>query len=412
MMPLTVRGIHPDETEVFLRAMSTPFAFDVEEDAEQRSRRLERFSRLFEPERARCAYDGATMVGTLGAFSIDMTVPGGVVACAGTTMVTVLPTHRRRGVLRAMISGHFEEARRRGDPIAALWASDSGIYHRFGYGMATVFAEAKIHRDHIDLHRLAVAPLPVRLVGADEAPDLIRPVYDRVASRRPGMYARDDRWWARRLRDPADDREGATAFRYAVVDGPDGVEGYVQYRLKAGDWAQHHGNGEIKVREILAETPQAAVSLWSFIMGHDLVATIDTGFLPEDDPLFSILDGWRRAMPTILDQLWVRILDLPAALEARRYSADGQLSLAVTDPMGGSVTNLQLAVEGGIGTVTHRDADPDLNLDMEDLGAAYLGRSRFRQLARAGRLTGTPEALTLADAMFGWDPAPWCQEVF
>jgi predicted acetyltransferase len=412
MTPLTVRGIEAGETEAFLSAMSTPFGFDVDEDAEERSQQLERFSQLFEPERARCAFDGDTMVGTLGVFSLDMTVPGARVACAGTTMVTVLPTHRRRGALRAMIAAHLEEARLRGDPIAALWASDSGIYHRFGYGMASVFAEAKIHRGHIGLHRMAAAPLPVRLVGADEARDVIRPVYDRVASRRPGMYARDDRWWARRLRDPADDREGATAFRYAVVDGPDGVEGYVQYRLKPGDWAEHHGNGEVKVREILAETPQAAVSLWSFIMGHDLVATIETGFLAEDDPLFSILDGWRRAMPTLLDQLWVRILDISAALEGRRYSADGQLSVAVTDPLDRSVTNFRLTVEDGIGTVTHHTGDAELTLDLEDLSAAYLGRSRFRQLARAGRLTGTPETLALADAMFGWDPAPWCQEVF
>jgi predicted acetyltransferase len=411
-MMLTVRGIEAGETEAFLRAMSTPFAFDVDDDAEERSQQLERFAQLFEPERARCAFDDDTMVGTLGAFSLDMTVPGGRVACAGTTMVTVLPTHRRRGALRAMITAHLEEARLRGDPIAALWASDSGIYHRFGYGMASVYSEATIHRSHVDLHRLAPSPLPVRLIGADAAAEAIRPVYDRVTARRPGMYARDDRWWVRRLRDPADDRDGATAFRYAVVDGPDGVEGYVQYRLKPGDWSEHHGNGQIKVREIITETPRAAVALWSFIMGHDLVSTIETGYLPEDDPLYSILDGWRRAMPTISDQLWVRILDLPTALEARRYSANGQLTVAVTDPMDGSVTKVRLTVEDGIGTVTHHTGDAEMALDLEDLSAAYLGRPRFRQLARAGRLTGTPETLALADAMFGWDPAPWCQEVF
>lgn len=407
-MPLAVRGIEAGETEAFLRAMSTPFAFDVEDDAGQ----LERFSQLFEPERARCAFDGDTMVGTLGVFSLDMTVPGGRVACAGTTMVTVLPTHRRRGVLRAMVTAHLEEAKLRGDPIAALWASDSGIYHRFGYGMASVYSETTIHRPHIGLHRLAAAPLPVRLIDAAVALETIRPVYERMTARRPGMYARDDRWWARRLRDPSEDRDGATAFRYAVVDGPDGVEGYVQYRLKAGDWSEHHGNGRIKVREIMAETPQAAVSLWSFIMGHDLVATIDTGLLPEDDPLFSILDGWRRAMPTILDQLWVRLLDIPAALEARRYSSDGELAVAVTDPMDGSATNLLLTVEDGIGTVAHHTGHAEMILDLEDLGAAYLGRPRFRQRARAGRLTGPPQTLALADAMFEWDPAPWCQEVF
>lgn len=406
-MPIEIRGIQASDTGDYLRAMSTPFAFDPTEPELP-----ERFSRLFEPERARCAFDGDRIVGTLGAFSLDMTVPGGRVPCAGTTQVTVLPTHRRQGALRGMIEAHFAEARAHGDPIAALWASDSAIYHRFGYGMASVFAEARIERSHADVHRLSPPVRPVQLVQADEALERIRPVYDRVAAVRPGMYARDDRWWERRLRDRADDRDGGTPFHYAVVEGHDGAEGYVQYRIKPGDWEHHHGDGEIRVREILADTPEAAASLWTYLLGHDLVASISTGMLPEDEPLFSLLDGWRRAMPTILDQLWVRLLDVPAALEARRYSNDGALTIAVHDPMDGTVTTRRLTVEDGIGTVDHHTGDPDVSLDMEDLGAAYLGRARFRQLARAGRLTGSSDALALADAMFGWHPAPWCQEVF
>lgn len=406
-MPIDIRGIQASDAERYLRAMSTPFAFDPNEvDL------LERFSLLFEPDRARCAFDGEEIVGTLGVFSLDMAVPGGRAPCAGTTQVTVLPTHRRRGALRGMIAAHFEEARTHEDPIAALWASDSAIYHRFGYGMATVFAEARIDRSHAALHRLVPEPGPVRLVPAEEAPATIRPVYDRVAATRPGTYARDDRWWERRLRDRPHDRDGGTPFLYAVVDGPEGVEGYVQYRIKPGDWEHHHGDGELRLREVFAETPEAAASLWAYLLGHDLVASITTGMLPEDDLVFSLLDGWRRAMPTVVDQMWVRILDVPAALEARRFGTDGALTVAIHDPMDRSLSTHRLTVEDGIGTVDHHTGDVDITLDIEDLGAAYLGRSRFRRLARTGRLAGSPDALALADAMFGWDPAPWCQEVF
>lgn len=407
-MGLEVRGITAAETERFIATMSTPFAFDIDDDPGM----VERFSVLFEPDRARCAFDGADMVGTLGSFSLDMTVPGGHVPCAGTTMVTVLPTHRRRGVLRAMIAAHFEEARLRHEPIAALWASDSGIYHRFGYGMATVLAEAEIDRSHIHLHRLAPTPRPVRLVDAEDALEQIRPVFGRVARSRPGMYARSDGWWDRRLRDRPSDRQGATAFRYAVTEGGSGVDGYVQYRIKPGSWDSHHGDGKVVVRELVAENAGAAVSLWSYLLNHDLVATVSTGMLPEDSELFSMLDGWRRAMPRLVDQMWVRLLDVPAALEARRYSSDGTLDLGVHDPMEDTTTTYRLTVEDGVGTIDRHLGDADVLLDVEDLGAAYLGRAHLRRLSRAGRLSGSAEALALADAMFGWDPAPWCQEVF
>jgi predicted acetyltransferase len=407
-MPIEVRGIEPAEAEHFLSALTTPFAFDTDDDPKA----LERFSLLFESDRARCAFDGDSIVGTLGVFSLDMTVPGGRVPCAGTTQVTVQPTHRRRGVLRSMIQSHFEEARLRNDPIAALWASDSGIYHRFGYGMASVYAEARIPRGHTKLHRRAPDMLPVRLVDAADVLEVIRPVFDRMVAIRPGSFNRTEEWWARRLRDIPSDREGATAYRYAVADGPGGPEGYVQYRLKSGDWSSHHGDGEVQVREIIAETPAASASLWTYLMGHDLVTTITTGLLPEDDPLFSILDATRRGAPTVFDQIWLRILDLPAALEARAFSAEGTLVIEATDPMDGSTSRHRLTVDGGVGTCGPTSDPVDIHLDIEDLGASYLGRPRFRQLARAGRLTGSPESLTLADRMFAWDPAPWCQEIF
>jgi predicted acetyltransferase len=394
------------DTLAFLQGLSGPFFFDIEDPDSE----LARFSVLFEPERGLMAYDGDTLAGTVGTFTLSMTVPGGRVACGGTTMVSVQPTHRRRGVLRRMMTAHLEGVRERGEVMAALWSSDSAIYGRFGYGMASVFAEATIDRDHAGFHRLAPAPGRVRMVEADEATSVMRPVYDRACARRPGMFDRGDGWWTRRVRDEPRDRDGASAYRYAVVDGDHSPTGYAQYRLKEGSWAERHGDAVVRVVEIVADDAEAAASLWSFLLGHDLVGRIETGRLPEDDALFSLLAGPRRSAPVLTDQLFVRLIDVPAALEGRRFAADGRVSFTVGDPVGG-VASYLLEIDGGVATCCSAQ-DGDIHLDLEDLSGCYLGRARFRALARAGRLRGADAALGFADRAFSWDPAPWCQEIF
>lgn len=407
-MALTIRGISGEELPSFLEAMATPFAFDLTDEETEH----ERFSAIIETERARCAFDGDTMVGTLGSFSFDMTVPGGETSCAGTTMVTVQPTHRRRGLLRQMIRAHFDDAMERGESIASLYASDSAIYGRFGYGLASVHAQVTVSRAHVSFHRLAPEPLPVRMIEDAEAREVLPGLFEAVRQRRPGAFARSDAWWShRRFRDEPDQRGGATAFRYAVAEGPDGPEGYVQYRLKQG-WTDHHGDHTVRVRELVSLTPAAASALWNLVLTHDLAGTIEAHDLPVDEPLFDLLAAVRRAAPTLTDQLWVRVLDIPAALSARRYPVEGSLVFEVHDSFGDASGAYRLT-GGPDGADCIRSTDPaDIALDVEDLGACYLGRARFGALARAGRLTGSAEALRTADLMFTWDPAPWCQEVF
>lgn len=414
MTPVTIRAIGSGELEDFMRSMSGPFAFDLPDDDADRANLLQRFGAVFEPERTRCAFDGDTMVGTLGVFSLDLTVPAGRVRCSGTTMVTVAASHRRRGVLRTMMEAHLEEARSHGDPVAGLWASDSAIYGRFGFGLAAQDARVEISRRHVDLHRLAPEPATARFVDAEAAAELLPRIYGRVLPTRPGMYGRSPVWWElRRLRDTPDRRNGATAFRFAVTEGEDGTPtGYVQYRVKS-DWDDLHGAHEVRVVELMATSPEAAAGLWSVVLSHDLAKTIKAELRPVDDPLFDLLAARRRAAPQITDSLWIRILDVPAALTARGYSAPGDVVIGAVDPLDGAASRYRLVVDAdGTARCGVTEAEPDVELDLEDLGGAYLGWARFRRLAAAGRLRGRDEALATLDRMFTWDPAPWCPEVF
>lgn len=407
-MPVEIRPVGAEDAEKFLRAMSGPFLFDLPTDDKELRQRLDRFSQVFEPDRARCAFDGSKMVGTLGVHSFSMAVPGGTVACAGTTMITVQVTHRRRGVLSRMMSAHLGDAIERDEPIAALWASDSAIYGRYGYGLATQEMEIEFPSQHATLHRSAAIPAPVEVLDPVEARERLPGIYAEVMKQRPGMFARSDVWWDRRLRDDPDSREGATAFRFLSV-GED--RGYAIYRAKL-NWEDGHGAGELRVRELMAADPASEVGLWSLLASTDLIGKVVAGHRPPDDVILHLFAGPRRVKAALTDALWIRVLDVPQALAARSYGIDGTVILEVIDPMGLSGGRFRLEHVAGVSRCDRTDREPDLTVGIEELGACYLGWSRFGAFGRTGRVQGTPEALRRADLMFGWDPAPWCPEIF
>lgn len=410
-MALAVRPVGAEDLDAFRAALHTTFAHEPDPAFEEAD--AARFRSWFEIERAHCVIEGDALVGTLGTFSLPMTIPGAhPVSVAGTTMVTVLPTHRRRGALRMLMSAHFAEVRERGEPLAALFASDSAIYGRFGYGLATVWAETTVDRRHVDRHRLVERPASVKLVS----PELLRPLAKRVMDRllpdRPGMFARSELFWDRRFEDRPSGRDGATRLRGVLVEEAGEPTGYALYRVKAGTWSESHGDAVVRVNEVLATTPGAAVGLWSFLLEHDLVKSIELFGLPEDDPVFAMLAGFRRARPRVTDQMFIRVMDVASALEARSYQTDGRLVLGVGDEDGFAAGTYLLEVDGGRAVCRPTIDDPDIGLSVEDLGSAYLGRSRLRQLSTVGRVTGRPETVAGADTLFGWPVAPWCQDIF
>ena len=406
-MGVSITSVDKDRASDFYAAMGKSFGFDIEDP-----KRLEIYVEMMEWDRSRAAVDGDEIVGTAGAFSLDLTVPGSTMPCGGTTVVSVLPTHRRQGILRSMIDSHLADVRDREEPIAGLWASDSAIYGRFGYGCAAYGTDVEITREHTQFHRLAPTPAPVRLLRLEEAKDALPPFYDRVRRDIPGFYARSEPWWRlRRFRDESDGRNGATAYRYAVTETGGRVTGFVQYRFK-DTWSDGHGTGEVRIRELVAEDPAGWAGLWRFALDHDLTAKILAPDRSTRDPLFEMLAGTRRAARKVGDSLWIRIMDVAKALEGRSYSATANVVVQFHDPLDASTSIWRLDLTPDGSSVTPSTDEPDVVMDLEDLGACFLGEARFDALGRAGRLSGDRGHLLALDHAFTWSPGPWCPEVF
>jgi len=371
----------------------------------------QRWLSLIDLSRMIAARDGASIVGGAGAFGFETAVPGGTVRAAGTTVVGVLPTHRRRGVLRAMMRSHLDDAHARGEPMAYLWASEETIYGRFGYGMAAWSGEIVLPKAAVAFVRDTPLRGELRIVGESEALEPCASVYERVWRDHPGMFARTKEWWTtRRLADPPARRQGGGALNRMVLSVGGVPEAYALYRMHqsfdAGVTAGH-----VNVLEAVGATPAATREIWRAILDIDWVAEIKATHLPVDHPLFFMLARPRRLKLRLADSLWVRLVDVRAALAARSYREGEPVVLEVTDPFRPE-NDGRYAIdrEGG---VERTSADADLAMDVSTLGSLYFGAFGAGMLARAGRLEERRAgASARADARFRWDRAPWCPEIF
>ncbi len=407
-MAQEIRPITSDELGAFAQCQASSFGQSY------RPEMLEYRRELFEFDRSLGAFDGPEMVGTAGIFSFQMTVPGGAaVPTAGVTMVSVRPTHRRRGTLSAMMRRQLEHVRDRGEAIAALWASESIIYGRFGYGLA-----AESSRLDIDRTRTALASRPpsrgsLRMISKEEARSAWPAVYERVRPTQPGMMSRSDRWWNRNLRDHADYREGQSEAYHVAYEEDGATLGYVRYRFKQ-DWTDDHlPNHTVNVAELMASTDEAYAALWEYVLNIDLAGQIAADYRRADEPLYWMLADPRRLRRKPDDTLWLRIVDVPAALGARRYAAAGTVVFDVRDDFCPWVAGrYELACGPGGATCRPTGDAASITLNAADLAAAYLGGVRFETLREAGRVTGDAASIALADAMFASERAPWCPEMF
>jgi predicted acetyltransferase len=369
---------------------------------------LERFVRILPHERMHAASENGQIVGGAGAFPFELSVPGGSLPCAGITAVGVTPTHRRRGVLRSMMDTQLRDVHERGEPIAALWASEETIYGRFGYGIASWAGDLQVPHEW-DAFAEPVEPAgTARFVTPEEARELFPPIYEAVRRERPGMTSRDAAWWEiRLLRMP--DEEKSTPRRFVVLELDGEPAAYAIYRTHFS-FDGGSASSRLVVREALGATPQATAAIWRFLLDVDWMAVVETSLAPPDHPLLLLLANNRRARYRMSDALWVRLVDLPAALSGREYGEGGPLVLEVRDAVC-EWNDGRWRLEGG--QCSRTDDEPDLALDVTALGSAYLGAVSFTELHAALRVAELREgAVKRADALFAWRPVPWCLEIF
>jgi predicted acetyltransferase len=361
-------------------------------------------------ERMHAAWENGEIVGGAGAFPFEMSVPGGLLRCAGTTVVGVAPTHRRRGVLRSMMRAHLDDAHERGEPIAALWASEETIYGRFGYGVAAYQGDAKIPREYVDFTAPRERTGTIRIVEQDEALEKFPPLWEALARERPGVFIRSPEWWElRTFRDPVERRGGAGPKRYALLERDGEPAAYAIYRHKM-EWHEGVSSGQVSVLEAIAGDGPALAEMWRYLLDIDWIATIASSLLPPDHPLFFVLAQTRRMRYRMGDGLWVRLVDVGAALSGRSYPEDGELVLDVRDAF--CPWNKGRWRLGG-GAAERTDAEADLALDVTVLSSAFLGGIRFAQLAQGGLVEELkPGAVDRADGVFRHGLHPWCPEIF
>ncbi|HEY8472697.1 MAG TPA: GNAT family N-acetyltransferase [Natronosporangium sp.] len=364
---------------------------------------------IFEPDRALVATDGDEVVGHAVALTRRLTVPGATVPAAHVSMVGVAPTHRRRGLLTQLMHRQLAEVP---EPVAVLWATESQIYPRFGYGLASWRVSCSIETREVRLPEPA-EPGRLRTVPVEQArPELAR-VFEAVRPGRPGWSDRDDRWWSYRLADPASHRQGSTTRRITIHEGSAGVDGYALWRARS-KWSDTGPNGEVSVDEVVAINPDAYLTLWRLLLSIDLTRSVKVWATGLDDPLLHLVDAPRRLGTTVGDGLFVRIVDLPAALAARRYAVPVDVVIEVTDPLRPANTGRwRVTGDAEKATCTRTEEPADLACGITELGAAYLGGTSLAALAAAGRVRELrPETLAPVAAGFGWPVAPSAIEIF
>ena len=381
------------------------------------------FLARLEAGRTLAAFDGDTIVGGTGVFSFRMRVPGAMAAVAGVSLVAVLPSHRRQGVLSALMRRQLAELSERGEAVAVLFSSESGIYGRYGYGRASWHAAYRLRRGEGTMApgvpadsgmRLRIAePLSVRAELAQ--------VYDLALAERPGLYARAEPWWDRLLTDLQSAGESSRQIRCVLAEGDSGPRGYAVF-TSTERWDGDAGlpEGVLEVSEAIATDAAATAALWDNLFSRDLISEFHARMRPVDDPLLYLLADPRRVRSLVSDGLWVRLVDVSSALAHRHYSCPVDVVIEVADELCPQNTGRwRLAAENGAtpagcrATCERTTAPADLVLPVWALGAAYLGGTRLGAMAKAGMVTeAMPGSLAALSTAMSWEPAPWCPMTF
>jgi predicted acetyltransferase len=399
---IEIRSPADDELRAAMQAGEAAFG------EEQHEGEFERHSKMLPRDRWFVAYDGDRPVGTTTSHPFRLTVPGGQVAAGGVTWVGVLPSHRRRGILRQLMKRQLEDLRERGEPVAILYSSEPLIYGRFGYGVAAPSLSMDGERSRFAYRDDPGPAGAIRIIDADEAARILPQVYDKVCAHVPGFVARDENGWKlARLADPEHWRRGAGPKFFAVLELDGEPAGYAIYRIKS-DWQEGFSQSQVRLVEAIATSPAATRELYRFIYGIDLVVRVQGRYDP-GSPLFLMVADPRSLHLKVSEGLWLRFVDLQAALAGRTYATDDAVVVEVADAF--CPWN---AGRWRIGSIVERtEGDAELALDVADLASAYLGAFGFHELAAAERVRELkPGALQRATDLFRTIRQPHCPEDF
>ncbi|WP_327590083.1 GNAT family N-acetyltransferase [Nonomuraea sp. NBC_00507] len=408
-MTYPIRPIDETEWPVFTQVLEEAFNWTP------KPQQAERWKAETEFDRTLAVFDGDLMVGVTAVLSFTMTVPGGQLPVGGVTAVSVLPSHRRRGVLSSMMRRQLADIRERGEPVAALYASESVIYSRFGYGRAASMLTFRISkRASAFVKNAPVDPsLRIRVAKPAAVRAELEKVYASVVTARPGRYERNAAFWDSTLADEEFDQRGSGPLRAVLAEDDRGVRGYAVFRVK-GSWDDHDlPTGELQLHELEAADPAAYALLWRSVLDRDLITTV-RAVRPVDDPLISLLADQRQLRAGWSDELWVRVVEVDRALAGRAYVAPVDLVIEVEDevcPWNAGRWRLTADTTGA--ACKPVDDEPDLTVPVAALGSAYMGDGQLVQQLEAGLLREHRQGAvrSLATAM-SWSPKPWAGRVF
>lgn len=386
--------------------LSAAFMDDVDDEA------TELYRLVSETGRTHVVTDSGAIVGTAATYTRELTVPGAVIPAAHVTGIAVVPTHTRRGLLRRLMSAQLAAAHERRESIAVLWASEGTIYGRFGYGVAARHVAYEINTAATQVPGRTQAGRLVQVDPADSVDDLAS-VYEQVRATRPGWSSRPANWWQFLVADLKSRREGLSRRRGVLYKVDGRVDGYALWRIKGG-WSDAGPDGTLHVNEVVAASADAYQALWRFLLSIDLIRTVKAPFAAVDEPLAHVTTDPGAIVSTVAPSLWVRVLDVPAALSARRYAAPIDAVVEVTDDVyPQNAGRWQISGDAMSAVCKPSEADPDIELDAESLGAAYLGGASLQTLAAAGKvIERSPGALPAISTAFGWHQAPSAIEIF
>jgi predicted acetyltransferase len=414
-MSYVVRPIQADEMLDWVAASYVAFHISRAPEAEARHRLEVRRQDL---SRTLAAIDDqGRVVGTYFSFTAQLSLPGSPasVPTDAVTAVSVMPSHHRRGLLRRMMRSDLEAARERGEIASILLAAEYPIYGRFGFGPATEQSAYRLETAHAEFVRQAAGR--IELVAPERLREIAPGLFDQFRLTCPGQIDRSPARWDTRLELnlPAG-REPDEALRCALYTAPNAQTpgGYAIYRVR-GDWRYQVPSGRLEVAELIALDAEAYLGLWRYCAEVDLVSEVTVSMRSIHEPLPLLLADPRKAIQELsrADFLWLRALDTPRLLAARRYCAEGRLVFEVDDPL--ELAGGRFVLEGGPDGATCRatQESPDLHMSMTALGAISLGGSEMAALASAGLLQeNVPGALERAARMFSWPTSPWCSTHF